>query len=166
MNRQEAASIVAYLNRAGLVGAMEGQAAVWADALTDVSYVTAQEVARQMAAARTSTQRWVTPGDIRDAVARIRKSRTSDIRTPEPPTTIDPDDVAAQIAWNRAYVTAIGDGLSPDVADLTACEALGVVRPTIEVAPRPVAALAATHKAGCACGCLTRPIRRGEGDQR
>lgn len=166
MNRQEAASVVAYLNRAGLVGAMEGQAAVWADALEDVSYVTAQEVARQMAAARTSTQRWVTPGDVRDAVARIRKARTSEIRTPEPPTTIDADDVKAQIAWTRAYVSAIGDGLTPEVADITACELLGVTRPAVDVAPRPVAVLAASHKAGCACGCLTKPIRRGEGDPR
>lgn len=166
MNRQEAASVVAYLNRAGLVGAMEGQAAVWSDALEDVSYPTAREVVRQMAAARTSTQRWVTPGDVRDAVAKIRKARTADIRTPEPPTTIDADDTRSQIAWTRAYIAAIGDGLSEEVADLTACEQLGVTRPAIEVAPRPVAVLTATHKSGCACGCLTKPIRRGEGDLR
>lgn len=166
MNRQEAASIVAYLNRAGLVGAMEGQAAVWADALADVSYLTGQEVVRQMAATRTSTQRWVTPGDVRDAVSRVRKARTADIRTPEPPSTLPADDTTAQISWTRAYVAAIGDGLDEEAADLAACQQLGVTRPAVEIAPRPVMAAIEGHKAGCSCGCLTRPIRAGEGDPR
>lgn len=166
MNRQEAASIVAYLNRAGLVGAMEGQAAVWADALADVPYVTAQEVTRQMTATRTSVLRWVTPGDVRDAVARIRRARTADIRTPEPPASIDADDTAGQIAWTRAFLAAVGDGLDEAAADRAACDRLGVTRPAIEVAPRPVSAAITGMRPGCADGCLTRPVRPEEGRQR
>lgn len=75
MNRADALTLITYLNRAGLVGAMEGQAAVWADALADVRFEDAQEAARWMARTRTSAQRWVTPGDIRELVTTIRDDR-------------------------------------------------------------------------------------------
>ena len=90
MNQTEAASIVAYLNRAGLLWAMVGQAAVWSDALGDVSFVTAQEVVRDMAANRTSAGRSVTPGDVREAVRTIRNARLAVMRTPEPPAEDEP----------------------------------------------------------------------------
>lgn len=128
MNQQQATSLVMYLNRAGLLNAMEGQGAVWADALSDVSYVTAQEVVRSMAATRTTDQRWVTPGDVRAEVARIRKVRTSALGVFYPPAELD-DDVPKAIAWQRAYVEAIGDGETPDAATKRACDAIGIAVP-------------------------------------
>lgn len=163
MNQTEAASIVAYLNRAGLLWAMEGQAAVWADALADVSFVTAQEVVRDMAATRTSGGRSVVPGDVRESVRLLRHSRTKDMRTPEPPEALE-GDPRREIEWQRVYRTAIGDGQNETQADSTACVALRVTRPAIEAAPRPVTAMLTSHKGACSsqCGCLTRPIRAEE----
>lgn len=161
MNQTEAASIVAYLNRAGLLWAMEGQAAVWADALHDVSFVTAQEVVRSMAATRTSGGRSIVPGDVREAVRQVRHDRTKDMRSPEPPEALDGIPAREQ-AWVRAYVRLIGDGLTESEADAQACAEHGVTRAAIEAAPRPVKELAGTHKGGCKCGCLTRPIRAEE----
>lgn len=165
MIQTEAASLVAYLNRAGLLWAMEGQAAVWADALADVSYVTAQEVVRSMAATRTSGSRSVVPGDVRDAVRIIRHDRLKDMRSPEPPQELD-GHPARELAWQRAYRTAIGDGQDEAQADRTACHAVSVTRLAIEAAPRPVTAALEGHKAGCRCGCLTRPVRAEEGRER
>lgn len=135
MNQTEAANLVLVLNRAGLVQAMEGQAAVWAMALEDVSYVTAQEVARAMVKGRTSDMRWVTPGDIRSEVARLRKQRTSAIGVVNPPAELA-DRVADTITWQRAYVEAIGDGDAPDVAEKRACDALGIAVPQQLDTPR------------------------------
>lgn len=165
MNQEDAASLVAYLNRAGLLWAMKGQSAVWADALADVSYVTAQEVVREMAATRTSTTRSVVPGDVRDAVRILRHDRLKDMRSPEPPQELD-GHPARELAWQRAYRTAIGDGQDEAQADLTACLAVSVTRLVIEAAPRPVTAALEGHKAGCRCGCLTRPVRAEEGRER
>lgn len=161
MIRTEAAQLVAYLNRAGLVGAMEGQAAVWADALEDVSYPTAQEVVRAMAKARTSGQRWVTPGDIAAEVARIRKARTDVMASPQPPESLE-GHPGRELAWRREYVRLIGDGLTEAEADAGACERVGTVRPALTTAPRPVQAALDGHKATCRCGCLTRPLTARE----
>jgi len=165
MNQQQATSLVMYLNRAGLLNAMEGQGAVWADALSDVSYVTAQEVVRGMAATRTTDQRWVTPGDVRAEVARIRKARTSALGEVNPPAELD-ESPRRSITWLRAYVEAIGDGESPDAATKRACDALGIeVPPQLDPMPRPEAVkrLMAAHGPQCACGCLTKPVRAEEG---
>ena len=62
MNQAEALTLVSYLNRAGLLQALEGQAPVWADALDDVNSTDAQVAARAIAK---TTARWITPGDIR-----------------------------------------------------------------------------------------------------
>ena len=140
MNQEEATKIVTVLNRAGLLWAMEGQAAVWAMALEDVSFVTAQEVVRDMTAHRTSAGRSVTPGDIREAVRVIRSSRTARMSTPQPPETLDGNWEREQ-EWIRHYVRAIGDGQNEATADRTACQALGVARPVLEAAARPVNAL-------------------------
>lgn len=161
MNQTEAAGIVAYLNRAGLLWAMEGQAAVWADALTDVPFVTAQEVVRDMAATRTSGGRSVVPGDVREAVRRIRADRVKDMRSPEPPEALEGNPVREN-AWRVAYVRLIADGLTEAQADVQACAEHGVTRPAVEASPRPVTAILGTHKTGCPCGCLTRPIRSEE----
>jgi hypothetical protein len=142
VNQTEAMSIVAYLNRAGLVGAMNGQGAVWADALADVSYATAQEVARGMARERTSDRRWVTPGDVAAEVARVRRARVAAMPSPQPPEELD-GVPAREIAWTRAYVAAIGDGQDEATADATACRAAGVTRAAVEAVHRPVTALVA-----------------------
>lgn len=165
MNQTEAASIVAYLNRAGLVWAMEGQAAVWADALSDVSFVTAQEVVRNMAATRTSGGRSVTPGDVREEVRVIRHARLRDIKSPEPPEQLD-GNPTRENAWRLAYVRLIGDGMTEAEADARACEEHGVTRAQLDAAPRPVLAVIEGHKARCSCGCLTRPISKHERTER
>lgn len=158
MNQTEATSIVTYLNRAGLLWAMEGQGAVWADALHDVSYVTAQEVVRSMAATRTSAGRSVTPGDVRDAVRSIREARLRGIKTPEPPEELDGNPLREN-AWRREYERLIGDGLTEAEADAQACAEHGVTRAQLDAAPRPVQAAIEGHRASCRCGCLTRPVR-------
>lgn len=132
MNRQEATNLLTYLNRAGLVGAMEGAAAVWADALPDVSYTNAQEAVREMVRTRTSDQRWVTPGDVAARVRAIRAARFDAAeRDPAhvrmcPPPDLDP---RGEIAWRKAYRRGIGDGLTPTEADAAACQHLGITRP-------------------------------------
>lgn len=135
MNQQQATSIVMYLNRAGLLNAMEGQGAVWADALTDVPYVTAQEVVRTMAATRTADQRWVTPGDVRAEVKRVRKIRTDAIGAVVPPAELD-GDPAKTITWTRSYVRAVGDGETPEAATERACRALDIPVPAQIDTPR------------------------------
>lgn len=103
MNREQATSLIAYLNRAGLVGALEGQAAVWADALEDVDYADAQQVVRHFVATRTSDQRWVTPGDIAAGVRKVALQRLNRGTAAEGVPDADPDDVPA-------YLEALRDG--------------------------------------------------------
>lgn len=131
MNQEQASTILTVLNRAGLVWAMEGQTAVWAMGLEDVSFETAQEVVTDFVRNRRSTERSVTPGDVRAEVERIRAARFADWERaegllPEPP--CDPDDVAKTIAFQRAFRRAIGDGLDSDRADEAACRAIGTTR--------------------------------------
>lgn len=134
MNQEEALKIVTVLNRAGLLWAMEGQAAVWAMALEDVSFATAQEVVRDMTANRTSTKRSVTPGDIREAVRIIRADRLGRMVTPQPPTELD-GNPAREIPWARAYRAAIGDGLNETQATRKADKTLGVARTQLDTKP-------------------------------
>jgi hypothetical protein len=130
VNNTEAVALIGYLNRAGLVGAMEGQGAVWADALSDITSNDAQEVARGLARNRTSAERWVTPGDIRSGARAVRAARLmqaerdSALLLPPPAT----DDVGAEVEWTRAYRRALGDGLSAEDADVRACKASRLVR--------------------------------------
>lgn len=132
MNRQEAVGILTYLNRAGLVGVMEDASLVWADALRDVPYATAQEVVREMTRERTSVERWVTPGDVYVRVRQIRTQRLKDAQRAgltryQPPEELD-GDPRREIAWSKAYDDAIGDGLTPAEADQHACQLLAVTR--------------------------------------
>lgn len=161
MNHTEATTLVTVLNRAGLVPALEGQAAVWQMALDDVPFPVAQTVARRMIATRTSDQRWVTPGDIRAAVATERKRLIGRMTSPQPPQQLA-DDPRAEHAWTRAYVTAIGDGHEPADAEQLACDHVGIPVPAPTItAPRP--ALPQLHPGACACGCLTQHVRPEEG---
>lgn len=130
MNQTEALDLIAYLNRAGLVGAMDGQASVWADALSDITANDAQEVARGLARNRTSAERWVTPGDIRSGARSVRSARLmqaerdSALLLPPPAT----DDVRAEVEWTRAYRRALGDGCTAEDADARACLVSRLVR--------------------------------------
>lgn len=140
MNQTEAVKIVAYLNRAGLLHAMEGQGAVWADALEYVKFEDAQNVAREFARTRRGADRWVTPGDIIDHAARLRASRVNGRTPPPPPPCIPHDNVPAQIGWIRAVTRHLADGLTDDEATNATLAEMGM--PPLEVEnPRPVAAL-------------------------
>lgn len=164
MNRTEAASVVAYLNRAGLLGAMEGQAAVWADALEDVSYVTAQQVVRAMARERTSDQRWVTPGDLAAAVRAERKRNVDRMASPQPPDALAGHPGREQ-EWTQAYVRLIGDGLEPAEATEAACAHLGVSVPApVQIAARPHdLRLPTGRQCRCSPPCIEGHVRREEG---
>lgn len=72
MNRTQTAAAVSYLNRAGLVGAMEGQVAVWHEALEDLAMEDVEPAVREIVRTRLSTERWVTPGDIRAATLKTK----------------------------------------------------------------------------------------------
>lgn len=102
MNHTEAVQLITVLNRAGLVQALDGQGAVWATALADVAFTDAQQVARTMVATRTSRERWVTPGDIREAVQVLQASQPTQEHAIDWLIDADPDDPAAYIAALRA----------------------------------------------------------------
>lgn len=132
MNRTEAAGIVAYLNRAGLVGAMEGQAAVWADALHDVAYADAQRVVRAMVRTRTSRERWVTPGDVTAAVAQARTWEALESDRARRSQRIDPPEgltVEQAEAWRREYHDAVTASIYPNVAADLATQSLRTITP-------------------------------------
>lgn len=112
VKQTEAASLVAYLNRAGLLQALEGQAAVWADVLGEVRYVDAVEAARKLVATHTSDLRWVTPADMLAAVRALRAARVA--AAPPPLPAVDPDDVVAYQLERRRMLTAIADGPNPN----------------------------------------------------
>lgn len=80
MNHTEAVTLVTVLNRAGLVGALDGQTAVWAMGLEDIDYAEAQEVVKAMVATRTSGERWVTPGDIRTGIRKLHEQQAREAR--------------------------------------------------------------------------------------
>lgn len=136
MNNSEAVALVGYLSRAGLLQALEGQGPVWADLLDDVDFNDAKEAARRIGRARTGAQRWATPGDIREGVSQIRRERTHNVTPAAPPRDLE-DEPRAVIAWQRTYMRAIGDGLTPEQADERACAEHHVKRIGTEH-PRPV----------------------------
>jgi hypothetical protein len=81
------------------------------------------------------------PGHINERTKQMRNARLAVMKTPEPPDTIDPDDIPAHLAWTRAYRAAIGDGHDEQRADEIACATVGVRRPPAIAAVRPVAQL-------------------------
>ena len=114
-------------------------ARAWSKALNDVVNLADAEAVLVEHYAR--TRDWVMPSDINNGVTLIRRNRTSRIETPQPPETIDGDDVARQIEWVRAYTRHVGDGMDDDTAFSAACDSVGVRLPALESAPRPVGAL-------------------------
>lgn len=146
MNQTEAVQLIAHLNRAGLVQALDGQAAVWADALDDIRPADAMTVARELIRQRTSRDRWVVPGDVRDGVKRLRGERiqaqNAAIADLEPPRELEAD-YPAQVEWRRLVRDGVGDGFMLDEANARACNRLGVTytRACGEIATRPAPAL-------------------------
>lgn len=109
-----------------------------------------------------SRETWkVMPAHINEKYRQVRHDRVKDMRAPEPPEALEGNPVREN-AWRVAYVRLIGDGLTEAQADVQACAEHGVTRPAVEASPRPLTAILGTHKAGCPCGCLTRPIRTEE----
>ncbi|AYN57622.1 hypothetical protein PBI_COTE_49 [Arthrobacter phage Cote] len=128
MTQEQAVTLVAYLNRAGLVIAMEGQAAVWRDALYGVRFEDAQEAARELVRGGIR-ERFATPADLYRAVKKLRAGRIGGRVPPAPPVPLDP---AGEMVFGRAYLWALGSGASEDEADAVACKRVGVVREVLE----------------------------------
>lgn len=137
MTQEQAVTLVAYLNRAGLVIAMEGQAAVWRDALYGVRFEDAQEAARELVRGGIR-ERFATPADLYRAVKKLRAGRIGGRVPPAPPVPLDP---AAEMLFARAYLWALGSGATEEQADETACKRVGVVREALEGPVRDVRAL-------------------------
>lgn len=124
LSQEQALQLVAYLNRAGMVIAMEGQAAVWQDALHWVRFEDAQEACRLLVREGVPG-RFATPPDVLRMVRRIRGARIQDRVPPAPPVALDP---RGERDFGRAYLRALGDGATEEQADALACERLGVRR--------------------------------------
>lgn len=140
MNFEQTTNVVTYLNRAGLVRAVEGMVAVWRDALDDLRYEDVQggcrDLVRNAARAERAFVREVTPGEVRAAVGRIRAARIGGRLVPAPPDEIA-DDTAAALRFHREYLRALGDGAPEAAADSVACRSVGATRPAGEVTADP-----------------------------
>lgn len=72
MERHQTVALMDYLNRAGHLRIVEGQVAVWHDALSDLDADAASDAVRTIVRERTSAERPVVPGDIRAEINRAR----------------------------------------------------------------------------------------------
>lgn len=133
MSQTEALGLVAYLNRAGLLPAMEGQAAVWQDALWDVRAPDAMEAARRLVRMPDRVA-YVKPGDVLREVRKVRADRIGGRRPPAPPEPLDP---LRDLEFQRVYLVALGDGATEADADAAACRAVGQVRGQLPPADLP-----------------------------
>lgn len=115
-------------------------AEAWAAALPDLRV---EDVKVAIVNHYGTSREWIMPADVRTAVRALRASRLAAAPAPQPPETIDPDNVPLTLAWTRARNTAIADGCDIEEADAIACAEVGAPVPALEVAPRPVAALVA-----------------------
>lgn len=117
----------------------EVAARAWAEALNpNVTLVDGKRIVVEHYA---RTRDWIMPADINAASRTMRLSRLDRMQTPEPPSSLDADDVPAQLAWQRAYRGAIGDGHDEDAADRIANATVNVIRPIAAISERPVLAL-------------------------
>ena len=133
MTQTEALGLVAYLNRAGMLPAMEGQAAVWKDALWDVRAPDAMEAARRLVR-QPDRVAYVKPGDVLREVRKLRADRIGGRRPPAPPEPLEP---VRDLEFQRVYLLALGDGATEVEADAVACSALGQVRGQLPPANLP-----------------------------
>lgn len=108
MNAVEVVQLLTYLDRAGVFRFVEGAEAVWGDALADLPARDVMETARVLVRSRSGADRWVTPGDVRAGVKRIRSARLA--AAPAPCPRVDPDDVAAFQAARRALIAGVAAG--------------------------------------------------------
>lgn len=131
----------------------------WHELLQTVSLANAMDALREHRT--TCPGVWVEPGHILAGAKAARRQNLDRMRSPEPPESLN-GAPAREIGWQQTYRRLIGDGLTEPEADAQACAEHGVTRAAIEAAPRPVKELTGTHKGGCKCGCLTRPIRAEE----
>lgn len=129
MTPKQVLALLAFLNRAGLLHAVEGQAEVWARALSHTSIEDAQAAADRLLVERTSESRWVVPGDLLASVRTIRAARVRAAlggAEPVPPREVPADDVEAYQAWRKAFLRSLGDGKTVHAAEVDACGAAGV----------------------------------------
>ena len=133
LTQEQATGVVAYLNRAGLLQAVEGAGAVWRDALWGVRFEDAQEGCRALVR-RAGGPRFVVPGDLLAEVRKLRAGRIGNRVPPAPPVELPAE---AQAEFGRVYLRALGDGASETEADAAACRALGVVRGQLPPADLP-----------------------------
>jgi hypothetical protein len=140
MTPADAAELLAYAAAFDNRSTSEIAARAWAEALdprvllADGRRVVVEHYAR--------TREWIMPSDINTAATRLRRERLDRMATPEPPESLD-GDPALEIPWQRAYRAAIGDGHDEQRADEIACATVGVRRPAVITAVRPVAQLVA-----------------------
>lgn len=128
MKRSDTVLLLAALNRAGILHVVEGQAAVWAEALSHTSYEDAEAAANQIIRERTSENRWVVPGDVLATVRKIRDARIHAVlqgAEPAPPDVLV-DDIAGYNDWRRSFNRALGDGLPLRDAEVVAAQAAGI----------------------------------------
>jgi hypothetical protein len=107
----------------------EADLTAWSMVLDDIALTDAATVLRDH---YRESRFPVRPADIVERVARLRSGRrraweVAGGEVPVPP--CDPDDIAASIAWTRAFHHGIGSGLTTQQADDAACTAIGVRRP-------------------------------------
>lgn len=157
------AALLAYAAATDNREVTEEAARAWADVLDD--HVGLKDGKAAIIAHRRTSTDYLMPIHVNTEVRRIRRTRTDAIGDVNPPAILA-DLPDRENGWKREYTRAIGDGETPDAAVKRACDAVGVDVPLeLETVPRPEAVkrLMAAHGTGCECGCLTRPVREGEG---
>lgn len=146
----ETTAIVARLNMGGLLPVRDAAVIqVWHEDIGHLDYADALAAARWLTSHRDShAYGHAKPADLLQAVKAVRRARIDELLgnapVPEPPEQIDPDDIAAYLAWRRAWVDAAGSGASIEQANSHADAVMGITRTAVETRPRPVAAIVAS----------------------
>lgn len=134
-------------------------AIAWSEALDD--RVTLADGKAAISAHRSTTSDYLMPSHVNAGVRSIRKTRLDNMQTPQPPEALD-GSPAREMAWQREYRRAIGDGATEVQAMQASCAALGVDVPVaLPPATRPPE-LTIAKGAQCEHGCLEKPVRAGE----
>ncbi len=155
----EAAGLLSYAAATDNREVTETAAHAWAAALDDK--VTPRDGKAAIDAHRSTSVDWLMPAHINAEVRRIRRQRLDGMETPQPPEALD-GIPARELAWQREYRRAVGDGSTEADALTAACNAVGIPVPKpLEIATRPPE-LTVAHRKQCDCGCLERPLSRHE----
>jgi len=135
----------------------EAAARAWADVLDERATVNdAQEAIKAHYA---KTRDWIMPADINSGVYAIRKARLERMETPQPPESLD-GIPARELAWQREYRRAVGDGATEVEAMQAACDALGVSVPIALPPTNRPPELTIARGRQCDHGCIEDPVRR------